>query len=228
MANRRFIQFFNTLHTAPVLIDCNFVIDADNTNGLGIRSLKGPGVANVYGHTSATPAAGNPNPPAGYFIIELEDNYYRSFGGFSGFVTATSGTPILVASAGVTAELVYIITDVGTTTQAGWESLGLPHGVQAAVGVAFVATATATATGTGVVQVPNVNGSGITHVEAVGNGNLSLGPVGLGHANPYLIIRTMGPTNSSTTTPIAKAPAEESVMSVAMYLSNSSVLVQGE
>jgi hypothetical protein len=38
----------------PVLIDCNFVVDRANGNGLGIRSLKGQGVRNVYMATSAS------------------------------------------------------------------------------------------------------------------------------------------------------------------------------
>ena len=38
----------------PVLIDCNFIVDPANGNGLGIRSLKGQGVANVYMNTSAS------------------------------------------------------------------------------------------------------------------------------------------------------------------------------
>lgn len=38
----------------PVLIDCNFIVDATNGNGMGIRSLKGQGVRNVYMATSAS------------------------------------------------------------------------------------------------------------------------------------------------------------------------------
>lgn len=38
----------------PVLIDCNFVVDSTNGNGLGVRSLKGQGVRNVFMHTSAS------------------------------------------------------------------------------------------------------------------------------------------------------------------------------
>lgn len=53
MSNRKYTQFFYTPHAKPVLIDCNFVVDAANGNGLGIRSLKGPSVQNVFMHTSA-------------------------------------------------------------------------------------------------------------------------------------------------------------------------------
>jgi len=62
MANRNFASAgkIYSMITAPVLIDMNFVVDSTNGNGLGIRNLKGPGVANVYMQTSATPAKGNP------------------------------------------------------------------------------------------------------------------------------------------------------------------------
>lgn len=231
MANSRFTQFFYTKHMMPTLLDCNFVIDVANPNGLGIRSLKGPGIAQVFGNTSGTPAVFNGttnNLPAGYFQIFFQDNYFRYYGGFSGFVTQVSGTPILVASAGVVKGTVYVIVSVGTTTAAGWQSLGLAVGITPAVGVTFVGLATTTATGTGAVEVPHVNGSGIQYLEAVGDAKLSLGPSGLGAGNPYIIVRTMSATNSSTTTPIATAPADNSVLGMSFYLSNSSVTVAGE
>lgn len=222
MANRRFTQFFYTPHIMPVLLDCNFVIDKANGNGLGIRNLKGPAIQAVYGNTSATPAVGNPNPAAGYFVVQFANSYNRYFGGFSGFVAQTSGSNILIASAGVTAGTTYVIVLVGTTTAAGWQSLGLPVGITPAVGVSFVATASTTATGTGVVQVPNANGSGITQLEVVGDPNTTINSVGIGSQFPYMIVRSMAATNSSTTTLIATAPADNSVLGMSFYLGNSS------
>lgn len=216
-------------HAAPVLVDCNFVVDSTNVNGFGISSLKGPGIAAVYGHTSATPASGNPNPAAGLFKIEFQDDYYKQYTLLSGsVVTKLSGSSILVASAGVTAGLTYVITVLGTTTTAGWQSLGLPVGITPAVGVSFIATATATATGTGAVQVPHANGSGAWYFEQIGTPGLTLSSTGIGAANPYVIVRAMSPTNSSTTTPIATNPADTSIVSLAFYMSNSSVQVAGE
>ena len=226
MANTRFGQFFYTKHAMPVLIDCNFTVDATNANG--ISGLKGGGVQAVYMHTSTTPSAGNPNPANGYVYVQLQDNYYKSFIGGCGLVTALSGSSILVASAGVVASTTYVITILGTTTTAGWQSLGLPVGITPAVGVSFIATATATAAGTGAVQVPHANGCGVNAFEWVGDGSLSLGPAGNGRGYPYLIGRFMGPTDSSTTTPIAVAPRALSVVSLKLYLSNSSVTNQGE
>lgn len=228
MANSRYTQFFYTKHAMPMLIDCNFIVDADNVNGLGIRSLVGPGVSAVYMHTSATPLAGNPNPAAGFIYVKLQDNFYKYYAGYGAVTSPQSGSSILVASAGVVAGTTYVITILGTTTTAGWQSLGLPVGITPALGVPFVATATTTATGTGAVQVPHANGAGISYIEAIGSGSLTLGPSGLGRTSPYLIFRTMGATDASTTTPIAVAPREESIISLAMYVSNSSVVVAGE
>src|SRR5580698_1169620 len=59
----------NVLQGGSNQIDCNFIVDSSNGNGLGIRSLKGSGCASVYMHTSATPAAGNPNPASGYILV---------------------------------------------------------------------------------------------------------------------------------------------------------------
>ena len=202
-------------HVKPVLIDCNFVVDASNANGLGIRSLKGQGVQDVFMHTSSTPAVGNsglmnPNPGNGIIIVKFAENYNRYYGGFSGFVSPVSGTPILVASAGVTANLLYTIVTVGTTTQAGWQSLGLPAGVTAAVGATFVATSTTTATGTGVVEIPAAIGSGIVQMDVIGDPNTTINPIPMGqspHVGGWLFARCLAATNSSTTTLVATAPA---------------------
>lgn len=228
MANARFTQFFYTKHMMPTLIDCQFLVDPTNVNGLGISGLKGPGVTAVYMHTSATPAATNPNPANGYVYIQFMDNYFRDYGGYTGMVTPPSGSDILVASAGTVASTTYVITTVGTTTAAGWQSLGLPVGIVPAVNVPFVATATTTATGTGAVQVPHVNGSGVTVIETVGDASLTLGPAGNGRGAPYALLRFMGPTNSTTTTPIAVAPRDQSLVKMKFYFSNSSVKVAGE
>lgn len=103
----------------PVLIDCNFIVDATNGNGRGIRSLKGQGVADAFMHTSSTPARGpsgylNPNPASGYALVRLNSNYNRYLGGFSGFVSPVSGSNIPIASgANLTVGVPYVITSVG-------------------------------------------------------------------------------------------------------------------
>ena len=149
---------------------CNFIVDSTNGNGLGIRSLKGSGVANVFMHTSATPLGGNPNPASGYVLIQLSQPYAGYMGGTFGAVSPVSGTPIAV-TVGTNVGWAYVITAVGTTSLSGWQSLGLPVGVVPAVGVSFVATSTTTTTGTGYIEVPTA--SGVDHVEVIGNPNLT-------------------------------------------------------
>lgn len=104
----------------PVLIDCNFIVDSTNGNGLGIRTLKGQGVRNVFMHTSATPGKGvggylNPNPAVGYALIQLRSNYNRYLGGFSGFASPTTGSTLNIdaSDAALTAGKPYIIASVG-------------------------------------------------------------------------------------------------------------------
>lgn len=106
----------------PVLIDCNFIVDSSNGNGLGIRSLKGQGVRNVFMHTSASPGTNrgltNPNPASGYALIQLDANYARYCGGFSGYVSPTSGGTIAIDSTSLTVGHPYIIASPGVTAEA--------------------------------------------------------------------------------------------------------------
>lgn len=210
----------------PVLLDCNFVVDSTNGNGLGIRSLKGPYVSNVYMHTSATPATGNPNPVAGTIVIQLNDAYSRSYSGFDAKVSPVSGTPIVVTAAG--AHLVvgtaYIIVTVGSTTTAEWHTLGVPIGVTPAVGVSFIAAVTGTGSGSGAVEVTAAAGTGICSIETVGDPNLSIAPdptAGQGYG-ASLILQCRDYAGAIA------APADGSVISLAFLLSNSSVTINGE
>lgn len=210
-------------HVKPVLIDCNFVVDSTNGNGLGIRSLKGPMVQAVYMHTSATPAAGSPNPASGTIVVRLQDNFNRSLSGFNAIVSPVSGTPLLVASAGLTVGVAYIIVLLGTTTTAAWHALGVPAGVTPAVGVSFIAAATS-ALGTGAVEITAAAGSGICSIETVGDPNLSIAPnptVNQGFG-AQLILQCRDYAGALA------APANGSVISLSMYLNDSSITVQGE
>ena len=291
MANSQFEQFFWTKHNFPVLIDCNFIVDPANGNGLGIRSLKGPGVLNVFMHTTASftgtttntsatvtgiasgtatlaigmpvqgtgipagttiaaipssssitlsvpatasgtvtisyQAIGNPNPASGVIAVQLGENYFRYYGGFSGFEGPLSGTPINV-TAGLTPGTTYVIVSVGTTTQAQWQALGLPAGVTAAVGIPFVATSSTAGVGTGVVETTTA--SGVGSIELIGDPNATF---------TNTISAQNGSLNNQTTkSPIlyfnviesgaVTAPATGTIISMAFYLSNSSVMVKGE
>lgn len=109
-------RFYSFL-TRPVLIDCNFIVDSTNGNGLGIRSLKGQGVKNVFMNTSASAGTNrglkNPNPAAGYALIQLDSNYSEYCGGFSGFVAGTTGSNLAINATALTVGNPYIVTSVG-------------------------------------------------------------------------------------------------------------------
>lgn len=215
----------------PVLINCSFVVDATNGNGLGIRSLKGPKVRAVYMHTSATPAAGNPNPANGIIVVKLTGNHNRYLGGFSGFVSPASGANVTLSSGTVVANAPYIITSLGTTTTAAnWVTAGLPLGYTAAIGAPFIATAAAAAgTGLGNAVVQAQSNSGIASIEVIGDPNTEIaGRTVSGPTGAMFILQCLGATNSSTTTVIPKAPAAGSVISLSFYISDSSITVAGQ
>ncbi len=226
MANRRFTQFFSTLHNKPVLLDCNFQVAPADSAGKGTTNVKGGGVQNVFMHTSAPAVgSGNPNPAAGFIYVQLQDNYNKFFSSWAEFLAPASGTPIVVTAAGahLTVGQVYQITKLGTTTAANWVTLGLPIGTTAALGVSFVAAATGAGTGTGEVQLPT--GSGVDSVEVVGTPNLMIASQSAtiaGQTNgSYLIFQCLAGG-------IVTAPATGSVGYLCMYFGNSAILNNGE
>lgn len=214
MAARRFVQFMYTVHNKPVLIDCNFIVDSTNGNGMGCRSLKGGGVTSVLMH-STVPATGN-NVPAGYIQVNLTDSYNRYLSGFTGGIAPLSGTPVAVTAA--VSGTAYVITSLGTTTQAQWQAMGLTPGVVAAPGVAFVASGSGS--GTGSVQVPTSTET-IGRIEVVGDPNTTIMNPGAPTPGGYILMRNI---HSGSVT----APADGSVISLAMYFNDSSVQLQGE
>lgn len=216
-------HFYSNI-TQPVKIYCNFVVDAANGNGLGVRSVKSNGyVQNVFMHTSTTPGSNNgylnPNPQSGTILVQLKNNYNYYLGGSAGFVSPLSGTPINVTT-GTTLGLVYVIVSVGTTTVDQWVKLGLPPGIVPAVGVSFVAKATTTATGTGVIEVPATAGSGITNVEVQGDAHLSTTTSIAQYSGMWIISNCYA---SGTLT----APAPSSVCAMTFELDASSVTIDG-
>lgn len=208
------------------MVDCNFIVDSTNGNGLGIRNLKGQGVANIFMNTSATPGKGsngvlNPNPAAGTIIVQFADNFQRLYCGWSGIGAPLSGTPLGVTS-GLTVGKTYVIVSVGTSTSADWLALGVQPGITPAVGVSFVAIATGAGAGTGSVELTVA--SGIDHIELDGDPNTTLAPIPVGgspHVGGFIYMKTY---LSSTVT----APTNGTVISLVSYFSQSTVQVAGE
>jgi hypothetical protein len=208
--------------TQPIAINANFVVDSSNGNGLGIRSLKSNGwIRNVFMHTSASPGANNgvtnPNPASGFALIQFKQNFNIYLGGFSGFVSPVSGSPLT----SVTQHAAYIIVSLGTTTLAQWQAVGVPAGLTPSVGMSFIATATQAIGGTGAVEVPSV--SGITSVEVVGDPNQSISNASIAaNGGAYVLVQFLAATSSSVTTLVATAPANNSVVGMSFYFDQSS------
>lgn len=105
----------------PIEIDCSFVVDAANTNGLGVRSVKSNGyVRNVFMNTSATPGSNNgylnPNPAVGYALIQMNQNFNKFLGASAIFVSPQTGPNIPISGISVlTLGAPYVITAVGQT-----------------------------------------------------------------------------------------------------------------
>jgi hypothetical protein len=70
----------------------------------------------VTGDTISYVAPGSPNPNAGYAWIQLKDNYGRYIGGFSGFASPTTGSPLAINATALTIGNPYIIATVGHAT----------------------------------------------------------------------------------------------------------------
>jgi hypothetical protein len=133
MANRNWSNGgkMYAMHTSPVMIDCNFIVDNTATNG--ISSLKGPTVNAVYMHTSAS--ASSTNPAAGTIIMQLADNYNLLMGIDADIVAPNSGSDVKIDNSAMTAGVAYTITTLGDATAAKWLAIGVPAGITPAVGV---------------------------------------------------------------------------------------------
>jgi len=104
----------------PVLIDCSVVVNKANTSGTA--SVKGAGVQKVFMYSTAggsATAIGNPLTVSaqsqGYALIQLNSNYNRYLGGFSGAVSPLTGGNVNIdaTDAALTIGKPYVITSAG-------------------------------------------------------------------------------------------------------------------
>lgn len=231
-----------TGHVKPILLDMNFVVDSTNGNGLGIRSLKGPYVQNVFMHTSATPAAGNsnpatpgivvlnPNPASGTIVIQLQEKFNRIYVGTNSIVS-----PIGSPSTSVVAGVASIVITLGTATAAQWIAAGVPSGVVLAgpnglpaVGTPFIAAASALIGGGATAAPTAAAGSGVATIETVGDTNQALAPNSPANGGlpqgfgAQIILQCRDYAGALV------APVDGSVIALSMLLSQSSILIAGE
>lgn len=210
------------MHKEIDLITCSFTVAATDSGGLGITGLTGPTVQAVYMHTSATPATGNPNPAAGYIVVQLQDNYNGVFDVIGSSQAAVTGSALSVNS-GLTAGNPYQITVLdATTTAANWITLGVPTGITPAVGVSFVALATGAGSGT-TAKVKAIGNSGADSFQTVGNSNLTANPNPAstqGYGASFIIECSK---NGALAT-----PNDGAVITLAFMMNNSSVTINGQ
>lgn len=223
---------FYTNVVKPCAISMNFTVTP--SNGLGITSLKSNGyVENVFMHTSTTPTSNNgflnPNPAVGFALIQLKQNF-NVFLGVSGWsFNVPTATSTKIDNSVLTIGQAYVISILGDSTLALWQSVGLPKGVTPAVGVSFIATAIGSTgeanTSTSRVMLPTT--SLITAVEVVGNPTLSSNSNIASNAGEWVLIQFMAATSSSVTTLIPTAPATTSICSIRLLFDGSTVTIDG-
>ncbi len=185
----------------PSIVHCTFTVDA--TNGLGVTSVKSNGyVRNVFMHTSTTPAANdgvtNPNPLAGFAMVQFTNNFNYYLGGFAEVISPSTGS-IKIDNSAMTAGQVYIISTLGNATLAKWQAIGVPPGVTPAVGVTFVALSNGGAGNTLTSRVATPSVSGVSTVEVVGVPNTMIANSGVStYGGAYAFLQFLSPTGSGT------------------------------
>jgi hypothetical protein len=164
-----------SMHVSPVMIDFSFIVDSTNPDG--ISNLKGPGVKNVYMHTSVTPSPGNPNPGTANIVVQLADSYHSFLAVMGTAALVNDGIDLFIDAGSLTPGESYVITTLGDATRDQWTSVGVPPGVKPAVGVAFIAlnTGPGPALSTSRVQAEDVNSSVII-LQQAGDPNAAVSP----------------------------------------------------
>ena len=192
------------MHLLPVSLDIQVAIGASGAPT--IINSSGKGIASIT------------RLAAGQYRLQLQDNYASLLALDAQFQSPTTGSA--VAGGAFVVGTVYQIVTLGTTTQAQFVAAGLPSGITAAPGVIFKAATVGAGTGT----VRALGASGITNVELIGNPQLMLSnqPFNAGIGG-YINFQCVGATDASTTTLIAKDPANGSVMMLQLLLNNSQI-----
>lgn len=212
--------------TQPADIELNFTVDHANGNGLGVRSIKSNGyVQNVFMHTSATPGAGlggmvNPNPAAGYILIQMKQNFQYVLSGSNSIVSPVTA-PTTSTTSGLTVGQAYIVTVLGTTTLAEWQTIGLPVGLTPTVGQAFIAIATGTGgSHTGKVGLPGF--STVDSIETVGDPNQNQSNPIAPNGGQFLLLQCV---TSASGSPALATPADNSVIALRLRFDMSTVAI---
>lgn len=218
MANRNFASGgrMYSMHVSPVMVDMNFIVD--DTQPSGISNLKGPLVDEVLMHSDhATPSM---TLQDGTILVKLQDSYNGVFNVVdASIVLAASGSDVKIDNSAMTAGVPYRISVVGDATQAKWEAIGLPAGVEPAVGVSFIAASNGGSGNTLTSRVQAaITTSTVAAIQLAADPNLS----SASDNGAYAILQCRDFAGALV------APANGTKISIQMYMSNSSIQVAGE
>lgn len=188
--------------------DVNLQFTVTPTNGLGVTSVKSNGyVRNVFMNTSVTPTANNgytnPDPAAGYALIQFYNPFNYYLNGFTQFIAPSTGS-IKIDNSALTAGTMYVISTLGDASLATWQAIGVPQGITPAVGVSFVALTVGAGANTSTSRVSTPTTSGIVSAELVGLPSTMISPSNIAvNGGAWLAVKF----NGSIVTMTAYTPA---------------------
>jgi hypothetical protein len=150
----------------------------------------------------------------------MKQNFNYVLSGSNSVVSPVT-SPTTAVTSGLTAGNAYIITVLGTTTLAEWQSIGLPVGLTPTVGQSFIATATGTGGAhTGKVGLPGF--STIDSFETVGDPNQSVPANIASNGGQWLLVQCL---TSASGSPALATPANNSVIALRLRFDMSSVSI---
>jgi len=185
-------QFLYSAQPMLTYIEGNFVVLGTGAVG----TIKGAGITSI---TRLSP---------GTYQVVLSQVYPRYLAGAAGFVSPATTS---VAAGSFVVGDSYVINALGTTN---FNAAGLNIGLVAAPGIPFVATTVGAGTGSAFL----VTNSGISHVEVIGNTNLTITQPGL----PSLIMQCLNSAGAATD------PTAGSVLGFDMFVKNSTAKAGNE
>jgi Ice-binding-like len=206
----------------------NIIAEASITDSLG-GTVNGSlialtGAVTLSAATLSNAQSGGSTMGSGLIVVTLNDNYNRYFSEVDCDVRSPLNTP----SASITAGQAYSVQSLGTTTPAQWQAAGfllnqmtnVINGVgYPQINAAFIAASTQTIPGAP--TVASTLWSGIDHIEVVGDPNKTIAPNFQQGIGAQIIMQCYAAGAPA-------APVDGSVVSLMFYLSDSSILIQGE
>ena len=153
---------------------------------------------------------------SGYCKIQFNNNFNKFIG--MAFVAQSPLTGSELTS-GLTVGVPYVITTLGASTLAQWNTAGVPAGLTPSIGMSYVAAATSIVGGG---KVKLAGSSGVLSCEVVGDPNQSISNSNITtNGGAYLMLKFLDAAGALA------APADGSVISITARFDGSSVSIDG-